>query len=230
MFESIGFFLIVFFIFAIISYTILKKFRFCDVSMKIAEFVITVAASVGVLLTIYGIGVSTEENKCRAYEMDAQLLGAQLVQILNEEKYNVEPVRTEFSPSNYDDIVIDDSLRYLWIKGNKKYVQECCIKADSINWDSLNYPMCHSDSQVFIEDDSIIKSKVYEYNAKALKFDVQRKTVKEYNETFVSFSRYNNLLLLLSLALFCVKWGYEFSHKKEIHKIIHKIKTWFCKK
>lgn len=212
MIESFGFFIFVFFLFVIISFGILKIFMFSDVSLKIAECVIKVTASLGVLLTIYGIGVNTEESKCIAYEMDADWHASQIAQLLNEERYNVKYVRTEWSPSNYDEIVIDDSLRHSWIKENKKYEQDCYKQLVSINWDSLIYPICYSNSPVFIEDDSIIKSKVNEYNTKtATKTADQRRKVKEYNETFVTLSRYNTLLLLFSLALFCVKWGCEFS-------------------
>lgn len=200
-----------FFVFLLFSFAFLLLCGGGRVTMKVAEFVIFITGCAGLYLDVYDAGVKMEEAKTNFYKAQTEAYIHYAQPLLNENVYNINPVRSEYSPTNYDDIVKDDSLRHRWLIQNKDYILACCRALEKINWDSLNYPVCLSGETIFMEDDSMRIGMVKEYNAHIDSIMSCDYRMAEYARAREDVKREISLWLLFSAALFFAKWTLEFA-------------------
>lgn len=195
---------IVLFLTLIITWLILIKCKNRDIVLHIADLVVKLFTIGGIIGAVYGINidirdaelsVSMARSRSKRYLIDSHL---------TKERYNINPVRTESSPDNYNEIVKDDSSRYYWIEANRDSILIQVEKLEKIEIN--NYPSCISNSKIFIEDDSLLFKEVNEYNQQVDELNTEKKNLKDLrdNKNLVLFI--TALILVVSFGVFLSKW------------------------
>lgn len=88
----------------------------------------------------------------------------QLIYNLNEELYNREFVKTQYSPSNLESLQEDYDATCQWIKDNKGYFIEHYSKLEPIIIDSISYPVLATQDQELSDFFNRIQKSISEYN------------------------------------------------------------------
>lgn len=197
--------------FLLLSFAVLIVFKRGKVIMKVAEFVIILTGSFGIVKSVYDVGVRIETNKTNFYKERTQAYSDWIEPFLSERVYNIHLVRTEHSPENFDDILKDSYVRHQWVVEHKEEILNSCRDLKKINWDSLDYPICYSGEHIFLEDDSMRRAIIEEYNAHLDTLMANNSSLQMYAQERDDVEREISLWLIFSAALFTAKWILEFA-------------------
>lgn len=214
--STVNICLIVFVGALVVSFLVLKKNIRKKRVIHIVDLLVFILTTSSIVVTVYDAGKTREVYK-RNFIMlkngsdSIYSDSIYIEQHLCKDRYNINPIKTDNSPADFDAITEDKRQLYYWIDNNKDTILSMIHDNKKIDIDELGYPK-YLKTKYFENDKIKLQRAIERYNIHLDEKLKMQNEILQMNETSEILQKLAMILIIMGIALYLSKWILE--HKE----------------